>query len=77
MILTVTAKRKAFVRLKNKVHKMANYLRIFIFAIIVSLVACSSGNKAKNDSDSPNSDTDTQGSGISFLHFFNNFGKFF
>ena len=57
--------------------KMTNYLRIFMFTIIVSLVACSSGNKAKNDSDSPNSDTDTQGSGISFLHFFNNFGKFF
>lgn len=42
---------------------MSNYLRIFIFIIAVSLVACSSGNKAKNDSDTI-SDADSDITGI-------------
>ena len=43
--------------------KMTNYLRILIFILVISLVACSSGNKAKNDSDTvPDSDSNTQDS---------------
>ena len=42
---------------------MTNYLRIFIFIVVISLVACSSGNKAKNDSDTVlDSDSNTQDS---------------
>ena len=42
---------------------MTNYLRILIFIVVISLVACSSGNKAKNDSDTvPDSDSNTQDS---------------
>lgn len=43
--------------------KMTNCLRILIFIVVISLVACSSGNKAKNDSDTvPDSDSNTQDS---------------
>ncbi len=43
--------------------EMTNYLRIFMFILVISLVACSSGNKAKNDSDTvPDSDSNTQDS---------------
>ncbi|MBR4530925.1 hypothetical protein IKO70_00775 [bacterium] len=42
---------------------MTNCLRILIFILVISLVACSSGNKAKNDSDTvPDSDYNTQDS---------------
>ena len=43
--------------------KMTNYLRIFMFILVIPLVACSSGNKAKNDSDTvQDSDSNTQDS---------------
>ena len=42
---------------------MDNHLRILIFVLVTSLVACSSGNKAKNDSDTvPDADSNTQDS---------------
>ena len=47
----------------NKMHNMSNHLRILIFIIAISLVSCSSGNKAKNDFDTvPDSDSNTQDS---------------